>query len=71
MSEQAQSAHRGQVKVEPSNKRVRAFLGGDLVFDTTHASLVWEVPYYPAYYIPVEDVVAGLVASDTTSHSPS
>ena len=63
--------HRGQVRVEPSQKRVRAYLGGDLVFDTTRASLVWEVPYFPAYYIPVDDVVAGLVESGMAAHSPS
>jgi uncharacterized protein (DUF427 family) len=65
------SDQRGQVRVEPSQKRVRAYLGGELVFDTTHPSLVWEVPYYPAYYIPSADVRAGLVPSDTVTHSPS
>jgi uncharacterized protein (DUF427 family) len=63
--------HRGKVKVEPSQKRVRAYLGGELVFDTTHASLVWEVPQYPAYYIPVDDISAGLVATGSIVHSPS
>jgi hypothetical protein len=27
-----------------------------LVFDTTRARYVWEVPYYPQYYIPRSDV---------------
>jgi uncharacterized protein (DUF427 family) len=27
---------------------------------------VWEVPYYPTYYLPVEDVSAGLVATGAT-----
>jgi len=65
------SDQRGQVRVEPSQKRVRAYLGGELVFDTTHPSLVWEVPYYPAYYIPTADVQAGLVPTGTVTHSPS
>ncbi len=65
------SDQRGQVRVEPSQKRVRAYLGGELVFDTTHPSLVWEVPYYPAYYIPIADVHAGLVPTGTVTHSPS
>src|SRR5208283_3259375 len=43
-------------RVEPAPRRVRAFLGGELIFDTTRAHYVWEVPYYPQYYIPVEDV---------------
>jgi len=34
-------------------------------------SLVWEVPYYPAYYIPVEDVQAQLPPTGKTEHSPS
>lgn len=62
---------RGLVRVEPSEKRVRAYLGGELVLDTTRPSLVWEIPYYPAYYIPRGDVVAQLIATDTVEHSPS
>jgi uncharacterized protein (DUF427 family) len=44
------------LRVEPSGKRVRTFLGGELVADTRRPLLVWEVPYYPAYYLPVADV---------------
>jgi uncharacterized protein (DUF427 family) len=42
--------------VEPAPRRVRATLGGDQVFDTTEARYVWEWPYYPQYYIPVDDI---------------
>jgi uncharacterized protein (DUF427 family) len=62
---------RGTVRVEPSAKRVRAFLAGRLVADTRHPSLVWEVPYYPAYYLPLRDVTAGLAPTGRTEHSPS
>ena len=41
---------------EPAPRRVRARLGGELIFDSTQARYVWEWPYYPQYYIPVEDV---------------
>jgi uncharacterized protein (DUF427 family) len=41
---------------EPAPRRVRATLGGELIFDSTRARYVWEWPYYPQYYIPVEDV---------------
>jgi uncharacterized protein (DUF427 family) len=41
---------------EPAPRRVRAILGGELIFDSTRARYVWEWPYYPQYYIPVEDV---------------
>ena len=35
---------RGQVRVERAAKRVRAYLGGELVADTTRPLLVWEKP---------------------------
>jgi uncharacterized protein (DUF427 family) len=62
---------RGRVRTEPSAKRLRAYLGGQLVLDTTSPLLVWEIPYYPAYYVPAEDVVAELVDTGKTDHSPS
>jgi uncharacterized protein (DUF427 family) len=45
-------------RIEPAPRRVRGFLGSELVFDTTTARYVWEVPYYPQYYIPRSDVRA-------------
>jgi uncharacterized protein (DUF427 family) len=62
---------RGRVRVEQGQKRVRVYLGGDLVADTYRPLLVWEVPYYPAYYLPVADVHATLVATGRTQRSPS
>jgi uncharacterized protein (DUF427 family) len=62
---------RGRVRVEPGLKRVRAYVGGELVVDTTHPLLVWENPNYPAYYLPRADVVAALVPTATSTHSPS
>ena len=62
---------RGTVRVEAGLKRVRAYLAGRLVADTRHPSLVWEVPYYPAYYLPLGDVTAELVPTGKTEHSPS
>ena len=59
------------MRVEPSNKRVRAFVGGEVVVDTTHPLLVWENPNYPAYYLPRADVSAALIPTGTTVHSPS
>ena len=57
--------HRGRVHAETGAKRVRAYLGGDLVADTTRPVLVWEVPYYPAYYIPVADIRAELTPDES------
>jgi uncharacterized protein (DUF427 family) len=42
--------------IEPVPRRIRAMLGGEVVFDTTGAWYVWEWPNYPQYYIPVADV---------------
>jgi uncharacterized protein (DUF427 family) len=49
------------IRVEHSRKRVRILLAGELVADTTAPLLVWEVPYYPTYYVPVSDVSAKLI----------
>jgi uncharacterized protein (DUF427 family) len=62
---------RGSVRVEPCAKRIRAYLAGRVVADTLHPVLVWEVPYYPAYYLPLADVAAKLVPTGRTEHSPS
>lgn len=62
---------RGRVRVEPGAKRVRAYLAGRLVADTLTPVLVWEIPYYPAYYLPLADVKAELVPTGKTEHSPS
>jgi uncharacterized protein (DUF427 family) len=62
---------RGKVRVEHSAKRVRAYLHGQLVADTVRPLLVWEVPYFPMYYIPEADVRAELVPTGETQHSPS
>ncbi|MCF6472850.1 DUF427 domain-containing protein [Nonomuraea sp. MG754425] len=66
------ATNRGRVRVERTAKRVRTYLGGRVVADTTRALLVWEVPYYPTYYFPLDDVDASaLKASGATRHSPS
>ena len=64
--------NRGSIRVEPTEKRVRAYVDGILIFDSVHALLVWEAPPYPAYYIPVRDVQMDLLAAtETVTHSPS
>jgi uncharacterized protein (DUF427 family) len=52
-----------QVQVERGPKRVRAYLNGEIVADTFAPLLVWEIPYYPTYYIPLADVKAELIPS--------
>ena len=60
------------MRVEVGPKRVRTYLGGEIVADTTRPRLVWEIPNYPAYYLPVDDVRMELLTPTTrTEHSPS
>ena len=62
----------GRVRVEKSDKRVRAMLGGEVVVDSLNPLLVWEMPYYPTYYFPAEDVQTSLlVETGETRRSPS
>lgn len=60
------------VRVEDGQKRVRALLGGEVVADTIHPKLVWEVASYPAYYFPLDDVRTELLTPlDEIDRSPS
>src|SRR5918999_3298091 len=62
----------GRIRIETGAKRVRAYLGGEVVADTARPVLVWEVPYYPTYYFPLADVRAQLLETDGGgAHSPS
>jgi len=61
-----------RIRIETGAKRVRAYLGGEVVADTARPVLVWEVPYYPTYYFPLVDVRAALLDADAgVTHSPS
>ena len=46
---------RGRVRVEPGSKRIRAYLGGEIIADAARPLLVWEKPYYPTYSFPAAD----------------
>ena len=60
------------MRVEHGAKRLRAYLGGELVADTIRPLLVWEKPYYPAYYFPAGDVRTELLTPEGgIVHSPS
>ncbi len=63
---------RGRVRIEDGQKRIRTYLGGELIADTTRVKLVWEKPYYPTYYFPEADVRTELLApTDHVERSPS
>src|ERR1041384_7329638 len=44
------------MQIEVSPKRVRGMKNGTLILDSKRARLVWEVPHFPQFYIPVADV---------------
>ena len=54
----------GELRHEPTDKRIRAKLGDHTVVDTVHAVLVWE-PHrvVPSWAVPIEDVHADLLAA--------
>ena len=58
------------VRVEQGPKRIRVYLNGELVADTTTPFLVWEHPYYPTYYLPASDVRASLLPTGDIDPSP-
>src|SRR3984957_795064 len=64
MSEQAKK----QVQVERGRKRVRTYLNGELVADTYAPLLVWEIPYYPTYYLSAADLKAELIPAGESEH---
>lgn len=57
--------------LEPSPRRLRAELAGELVVDTVAACLLHETGLAPVCYVPVDDVTPGLLEpSDTATHCP-
>jgi uncharacterized protein (DUF427 family) len=57
--------------VEPVPRRLRAVLAGQTVLDTTRALYVWELAFYPQYYIPLADVRREfLVPEGFRQHTP-
>jgi uncharacterized protein (DUF427 family) len=66
------SETREPVHIQDGPKRVRTYLGGELIADTKRVKLVWEVPYYPAYYFPLKDIRMELLTPNGhTQRSPS
>jgi uncharacterized protein (DUF427 family) len=54
--------HLGELRHEPSDKRIRAVLDGRTVVDSTRALLVWEPKrVVPTYAVPIGDVSGELV----------
>lgn len=63
---------KGRIRIEDGRKRVRVFLAGECVADSTAVRLVWEKLYYPVYYFPRSDVRMELLTpSGEEKRSPS
>ena len=61
----------GQLRHEPTAKRIRAVLGGETVVDSTRALLVWEPRrVVPSYAVPAEDVRGDLVPAGPAGAAP-
>ncbi|MFK0194704.1 DUF427 domain-containing protein [Kitasatospora sp. NPDC090308] len=66
------SSDRTVPRVEPCGKRIRTYLGGLAVADTTRALLVWERPQYPVHYVPAADVRTDLLTpADRAADRPA
>src|SRR5579859_2530902 len=58
----------GELRHEPTAKRIRAVLDGGTVVDTTRALLVWGPRrIVPSYAVPAEDIAAELAPADTAA----
>ena len=58
----------GELRHEPTAKRIRAVLDGSTVVDTTRALLVWEPRrIVPSYAVPADDIAAELTSADTAA----
>src|SRR2546430_2428036 len=49
------------LRIEPSGRRVRAFVGGTPVADSSQVLMVWEPHRLPVYYFPMRDVRSDLL----------
>jgi uncharacterized protein (DUF427 family) len=54
------------ITIEPTDARVMARVGGQVVADTVRALTLREANYPPVQYIPLEDVDQTLLADSTT-----
>lgn len=57
--------------VEPVPRRIRATIGGRVVFDTRRALYLWEWAAYPQFSIPVTDLVDGVLVDEEHTETRS
>ena len=60
-----------RLRFEPCPKRVRTYLGGVTVADSTRVLTMFETGHLPVYYFPLEDVrTDALVETSHRTHCP-
>ena len=57
--------------VEPVPRRLRAWLAGRVIVDTTQARYVWESPAFPQFYVPLSDVRSGTLVDEGSTEETS
>jgi uncharacterized protein (DUF427 family) len=50
-------------RIETSDKRIRIHFGGRVIADTIDALLVWELPFFPTYFLPISDVSSDVLVA--------
>ena len=55
-----------ELRIHPTEKRIRAFVAGDPIIDSTRAMIVWEPRrVVPSYAVPIGDITADLQPAAT------
>ena len=52
---------------EPCPRRVRVVHGGVVGVDTTEALYVWDIPYFPTWYVPESSIDRNVIPASTIS----
>jgi uncharacterized protein (DUF427 family) len=52
-------------RIEPSARRLRVMLGGALIAETSHSMRVLETSHPPVYYLPMDCIASGALATSS------
>ena len=62
------AARAGALYLEPTPKRIRVEVGGEVIADSRHAMLLHESGLQPVYYFPPEDVRDDVARAQRSPH---
>lgn len=60
-----------QIRTMPNQKWVRGRVAGKTIVDSREVHFVWENPFYPAWYFPLEAIDGELIPNGRTTESAS